>query len=174
MQPYFSILYESARRFAFDASDAEDLVQEVCIKAYAHLDKLEQMEYPRAWLLRVLYHTFIDMRRDSKRSPVNLARSIHEDGESELRETSRLEPDRQVEHQMRIERVLSAMSYLDKESCALLAMHDVNGMDIKELSVLTGMPEGTIKSRLFRTRAKLGRLLQNIQVGRLQLRVLEG
>ncbi len=174
MRPHFDALYRSARRFAANDSDAEDLVQDVCIKAFAQIDELERMEYQRAWLLRVLYHTFIDARRSELRSPTHIGQSIDQDEEQGLAEQSHLQPDEQVDRMMRVERVLAAMALLDKELCSLLAMHDVDGLTIEELSVLTNLPKGTIKSRLFRTRAKLGRLLQNSQLGRVKLKVVGG
>jgi RNA polymerase sigma-70 factor (ECF subfamily) len=42
-----------------------------------------------------------------------------------------------------------------------LALHDIEGFSLRELKDLTGLPEGTLKSRLHRTRARLGRLLSN-------------
>ena len=54
------------------------------MKAYAHIDGLEQMQHQRAWLLRVLYHTFIDARRSDLRSPTHIGQSIDHDGEQSL------------------------------------------------------------------------------------------
>ena len=73
MRPHFDALYAAARRMTMSAADAEDLVQEVCLKAFLKLDELEAMEYQRAWLLRVLYNQFVDSRRVMQRSPVGLA-----------------------------------------------------------------------------------------------------
>ncbi|MCH7820942.1 MAG: RNA polymerase sigma factor [Proteobacteria bacterium] len=174
MRPHFEALYRSARRFAANDADAEDLVQDVCIKAYLHFDEFERIEHPRAWLLRVLYYTFVDTRRSQNRAPTFIGKSIDQDDDLHLAENASLQPDAQADQIMRVERVLAAMALLDKELCTLLAMHDVDGLSIAELSVLTNLPQGTIKSRLFRTRAKLGRLLQNKQLGRVKLKVVSG
>lgn len=174
MQPHFDDLYAAARRLAMQDSDAKDLVQEVCLKAYANLDELAQMAYPRAWLLRVLYHQFVDDQRNRKRSPIDDAGSI-EPGETEpAAEHVEARPDEQADLMLRVDRVLRAMELLDKELCALLAMHDVEGMTIRELCAATGLTESAVKSRLFRTRAKLGRLLKNEQFNRPNLRVVGG
>jgi len=174
MRPHFEALYRSARRFAANDADAEDLVQDVCIKTYLHFDEFECIEHPRAWLLRVLYYTFVDARRRQNRAPTYIGKSIDQDDDLHLAENASLQPDAQADQMMRVERVLAAMALLDKELCTLLAMHDVDGLSIAELSVLTNLPQGTIKSRLFRTRAKLGRLLQNKQLGRANLKVVSG
>jgi RNA polymerase sigma-70 factor (ECF subfamily) len=174
LQGHFDALYRASRRFASVDCDAEDLVQEVCLKTFERLDEFEAMEYQRAWLLRVLYHTFIDARRRDGRAPTTLGHSIDEDPATDLPGDSQLQPDEQADRIIRIERVLAAMALLDKDDCTLVAMHDIEGMSITELVGLTGMPAGTIKSRLFRTRAKLGRLVKNKQLRGVNLRLVEG
>ena len=64
------------------------------------------------------------------------------------------------------------MALLDKDRCSLLAMHDVDGFSVAELSELTELPEGTIKSQLFRTRAKLGRLIKNKHLKSVKLKLV--
>lgn len=173
VRPHFDALYGSARRLSGNAPDADDLVQETCIKALLHLDELATMDFPRAWLLRVLYHEFIDRQRAMTRSPADHAARI-DDGVATLTEETHLQPEAQAERLMQLERVLGAMALLDKRQCALLAMHDVDGVSIAELSALTKLPENTVKSQLFRTRVKLGRLLQNNRVKRARLRLVGG
>ncbi|MDX1482278.1 MAG: sigma factor, partial [Woeseiaceae bacterium] len=50
LRPHFDALYAAARRLTLSTHDAEDLVQEVCLRAFERLEAFEQMEYPRAWL----------------------------------------------------------------------------------------------------------------------------
>ncbi|MDX1499314.1 MAG: RNA polymerase sigma factor [Woeseiaceae bacterium] len=174
MRPHFDALYASARRFALNEADAEDLVQDVCVKAFQNIDDLERMEHPRAWLLRVLYHQFVDRQRVSSRAPSDLASSIDADAAVTLADDDEKQPERQAERMLRVERVLGAMALLDSEQCALLAMHDVDGFSISELSELTELPENTIKSQLYRTRSKLGRLLKNKQLKSVKLKLVGG
>lgn len=172
MRPHFDALYASARRFAMNNEDAEDLVQEVCMKAFLNIEDLQTMAYMRAWLLRVLYHQFVDRQRASSRAPSELARSIDDGDTIGLTEDANKQPEEQTERMLRVERVLGAMALLDKEHCSLLAMHDIDGFSVAELSKLTDLPENTIKSQLFRTRAKLGRLLKNKQLKSVKLKLV--
>jgi len=174
MRPYFADLGQAAQRLTMNESDAKDLVQEVCMKAFLKFDELEQMQHQRAWLLKVMYHRFIDITRSQQRSPVDNAETIDNQNEAFLVDGDQRQPDVQVDQQKRIERVLRAMAVLPKEDCSLLAMHDIDGFSISELHEATGIEQGTIKSRLFRTRAKLGRLLQNEAMGGPKLRVVGG
>jgi RNA polymerase sigma factor (sigma-70 family) len=159
VRPHFNALYAAARRLTMSIHDAEDLVQDVCLKAFARLDELMRIEFPRAWLLKVLYHEFIDNQRRNGRSPVVLAGTSPELEEPDFGAAVGDQPDDLVDREQRVERVLRAMHVLGSEQCALVLMHDVEGFSINELCTLTGAPAGTIKAQLHRTRAKLGRLL---------------
>lgn len=174
MRPHFDSLYAAARRISGTPTDAEDLVQEVCMKAYLKLDELERIEYQRAWLLRVLYNLFIDGERARQRSPVNIAEASAKIDEAEIPAAKSAQPDEQVERMMRIDALLRAMELLNKDHCSLLALHDIDGFSLDELHALTGVPVGTIKSQLHRTRVKLGRLLQRKPDQRSHLKIVGG
>src|SRR5262245_21553140 len=75
---HYDVLYRSAYRLTRSTVDAEDLVQEVCVRAYPRIDEIEKLEQPRGWLLRVLYRLFIDLKRRYERKHV---RAIAEDEE---------------------------------------------------------------------------------------------
>lgn len=174
VRPHFDALYAAARRMTRSPHDAEDLVQDVCIKAFEKLDDLEKIEFPRAWLLTVMYNRFIDSTRTAGRSAVDAAWTGEDSVEPDHMENSEDRPEDVAEREQRIEQILRAMRCLNAEQCALVAMHDVEGLSIDELSQLTGQPAGTIKSQLHRTRRKLGRLLSNEAVTRPQLKIVGG
>lgn len=159
VRPHFDALYAAARRLTASPHDAEDLIQDVCLKAFTRLDELERIEFPRAWLLKVLYHEFVDGDRRNRRSPVSLAATGLESDEADPGAAGGEQPDELVDREQGLARVLSAMRCLNPDHCALVVMHDVEGFSIDELCKLNGAPAGTIKAQLHRTRAKLGRLL---------------
>ncbi len=160
MKPHFPFLYNSARRLTASSDDAEDLVQEVCVKAYLRLADLEAMDYQRAWLLRILYNLFIDDQRRQRRSPVSLAGSSEPIDITQFSGPDNLQPEKEAERELIVRSILNAMSLLSKEQCSLLVLHDIDGFSVAELQTLTGLPAGTIKSKLHRARIKLGKLLQ--------------
>lgn len=161
MRPHFDALYAAARRLTRSPHDAQDLVQDVCLKAFARLRELEDFEFPRAWLLKVLYHEFIDGKRRDERSPVSIAATGTEADGPEFVAAGTAQPDELVDHEQSIERIQRAMRLLSPEHCALVVMHDVEGYSIDELCKLHDAPAGTIKAQLHRTRVKLGRLLSS-------------
>jgi RNA polymerase sigma factor (sigma-70 family) len=172
MQPHIEALYGAARRMSRTSHDAEDLLQEVYVLAFERLAELELMEYPRAWLLRVMYNKFIDGRRKEQRSPLGHSTTGTESSEPDMTPADDGGPDELAQQDQDLQRILAAMRHLDSESCALVAMHDVEGYGIEELSTTTGLPAGTIKARLHRTRAKLGRLLKAQELGPPRLRIV--
>ena len=171
VKPHFEALYGAARRMTLSYHDAEDLVQEVCIKAFAHVDRLEAMEFPLAWLLKVMYNVFVDGKRREARSAIDEAAG-QDCGELDDVDSGEASQDELIDRSQNIERVLNAMRFLDPDQCALVAMHDIEGVSVAELSSLTGLPAGTIKSQLHRTRRKLGRLLSNDAIRRSHLRIV--
>lgn len=130
------------------------------MKAYLRLADLEAMDYQRAWLLRILYNLFIDDQRRHRRSPVSLAGSSEPIDITQFSGPDNLQPEKEAERELIVRSILNAMSLLSKEQCSLLALHDIDGFSVAELQTLTGLPAGTIKSKLHRARIKLGKLLQ--------------
>ena len=78
IRQHYEALYRAAYRLTRSPTDAEDLVQEVCVRAYPYIDEVEGLEQPRSWLLRVLYRRFVDLHRRYERSHV---RAIGDDEE---------------------------------------------------------------------------------------------
>jgi RNA polymerase sigma-70 factor (ECF subfamily) len=163
IQPHFDALYRAASRLAMRPEDAEDLVQEVCVKAFVRLSDLETIEHRQAWLLRVLYNVFIDGIRRDKRSPHAETQTVDE---VDLPGDPNLQPEVAAERMISLDMLWSAMNILNKEHCALLALHDIDGYTTSELASLSGLTESSIKSRIHRTRIKLGRLLKREVSGR--------
>jgi len=172
VEPHFDALYGAARRLTSSPSEAEDLVQDVCLKAFESIDELEEIEFRRAWLLKVLYHKFVDRQRAKARSPVDQAETGADSFSPEGVARSGLRPEEEVDQDARAAVIVRAMGILGEEDCSLLALRDIEEYSLKELGQLTGLAEGTIKSRLHRTRSKLGRLLSNKDLQQPRLRVV--
>ena len=159
IKQHYQALYAAAYRLTRSTVDAEDLVQEVCVRAYPRFGEVELLEHPRGWLLRVLYRLFIDSQRRYERKHV---RAIEDDEEFVGNEPG---PAEEVDRALDRWRVENAWRYLSNEQRTLLALHDVEGYTLHEIQSLTGLKEGTIKSRLHRARVRLGRLLQRDEAG---------
>jgi len=161
VQPHFDVLYRAAYRMTRTVHDAEDLVQEVCVRAYPRLEELAALDNPRGWLLCVMQRLFIDQTRRYERLHVG---PLDARLEETLVSDAPSIPD-QADAALRKRCLDRAWQWLSKEQRALLALHDVGGYSLAEMMELTGLKEGTLKSRLHRARVKLGKLLRRVERG---------
>ena len=155
VEPHYDALYRAAWYWTRSVEDAEDLVQEVCVRAYPRMAELERLDRPRSWLLQVMYRLFVDLTRRHERRYVDPL----SDATLESLSDTAPGPEQDAERTELSLRIEQAWRRLDREKRALLVLHDVEGYTLSELTELTGLKEGTLKSRLHRCRVVLGRLL---------------
>ncbi len=159
VRPHFDRLYRLAWRLAGNKADAEDLFQELLIRAFGKLDELVNIDQPGPWLCRVMYNLFVDDRRRSARRRMHTVEEgrLAGDGLAGLPG-----PDDPVYDNQRIEalqRLDTALAKLSDEHRLVVLLHDTEGYKLTEIQDLTGLPVGTIKSRLHRARARLRDIL---------------
>ena len=154
MEPHFTPLYRAALRLTRRRHDAEDLVQDVCLRACGRLDELGEIDNLRAWLMRILYRLFIDAERRRRRAPVPFgAREGHEDPPSEG-----ADPERDADACRMHERVVAVWDELEPEQRALLSLH-AEGHELEELAQVFGINRNALSARLHRARQRLAKLL---------------
>src|SRR5574337_806976 len=73
VRPHATALYRFAYRLARNRADAEDLVQDVLTKLYPRTDEMARVRDLKPWLLRVVYHQFVDELRRRRRSAVEVS-----------------------------------------------------------------------------------------------------
>ncbi len=159
VRPHFDRLYRLAWRLTGQKAEAEDLFQELLIKAYGKLDDLVKIDEPGSWLSRVMYNLFIDERRRFARRRMHTV----EEGEMAGDGIAGLPgPDDPAFDQERYERITKldlALSQLSDEHRLIVLLHDTEGYKLTEIQELIGVPVGTVKSRLHRARARLREIL---------------
>ncbi|MDP8955844.1 MAG: sigma-70 family RNA polymerase sigma factor [Actinomycetota bacterium] len=163
--PLLSNLYSAAYRLTRNAADAEDLVQETILRAYRGFHQFEPGTNLKAWLYRILTNTFINSYRKKQREPQTVSNDevedwylyskMAEDGSEPSAETSVLEslPDEDVQE---------ALSSLPDPFRIAVLLADVEGFSYKEIAEITGVPIGTVMSRLHRGRRALEKRLWNV------------
>jgi len=152
--PHLQALFRSAYRRTGNRWDAEDLVQEVCVRAFTHLGTLKTLDRPKSWLSKIAYRVFVDGVRHRARSPV---RSTNEDFDA-TRRSENPAPEDVTEGELAERRLLAAFRQLDTEQRALLTLH-VEGYSLAELNSITDLSTDVLKARLYRARVRLGKLL---------------
>ena len=155
VQLHFAALYRAAMRLTRRRADAEDLVQEVCLRAFSRLDDLSAVTNARAWLMRALYHLFIDGTRRKRRQP---SISLPGDDAAGAPPSEDAGPERLAEAGRLHERLAAVWDRLDTEQKALLSLHS-EGHDLEELAAIFGVNKNALSARLHRARQRLAKLL---------------
>ena len=159
LRPHLERLYRLAFRLAGKKADAEDLFQDVLLKAFSRLDDLTEVREPGPWLCRVMYNHFIDNRRRFARARLVSVAENQLPGRDLESLPGELDPARDAERLDNIMQIDRALATLSDEHRLVVLMHDVEGYKIEEIHQITGDPVGTIKSRLHRARSRLREFL---------------
>ena len=159
--PEAAMLMRTAISLTPDAAEAEDLVQDTLLKAFAAIDRLEPGTHPRAWLLTMLRRTWIDRWRRNQRRPDTRAAGLDSVAEPQA------DPDTVGQHDAdwsdpqallgRFEDmdIVRALRMLPEVYHWALLMVDVQSLSVQEAAEALDVAPGTIKSRLHRGRAML-------------------
>jgi len=167
--PHFDALYRAAMRLTRCREDAEDLVQEVALRAFAELERIAALDSPRAWLLRIQYHLFVDSARRRARSPV----VADAGGAAGRAESGAPGPEEMAESSHRQQQLAAAWAQLSRRQRALLGLH-AEGYSLAELADITGLSRNALGVRLHRARARLAGLMRSEPANELRLVRLEG
>jgi len=159
VRPHFDRLYRLAWRLTGAKAEAEDLFQELLIKAYGMLDDLVDIESPGPWLCRVMYNLFIDQQRRFARQRLHTVGEGQLPGEGLAAIAGPDDPEADNERRERWLRLDSALGQLSDEHRIVVLLHDTEGYKLGEIEAMTGIPVGTVKSRLHRARARLREIL---------------
>ncbi len=126
-------------------SRADDAVQEAVLKALTNFDKFERGSNMRAWLFTILRNAYYSSQRKYYRE--------QEDVDGALAETMAVKPDHDGLLQFRD--FVKAFDKLPDEQREVLVLVGASGFSYEETAAMTGVPIGTIKSRINRARARL-------------------
>ncbi len=159
VQPHFDRLWRLAFRLTGRKAEAEDLFQELLIKAYGKLDELVAIDEPGSWLSRVMYNLFIDEQRRFARRRMHTVEEgyLPGDGLEGLAGTDNPEADQRRYEKLR--KLDDALAQLSDEHRVIVLLHDTEGYKLTEIQELMDIPVGTVKSRLHRARARLREIL---------------
>lgn len=148
-----------------DWSDRADLVQEVWIRVYRNIKRLQEPSKFKGWLTRIATNLFYDELRKRKRvrSPLSLDASISaDDGEIKWELPSDgPEPSQELMTEEFYSQLQAAIADLPEAFRTTIVLREIEGMSYEEIAEITGVSLGTVKSRIARARNRLQSQLQS-------------
>ncbi len=149
--PLLNDAYNLARWLMRNQEDAEDMVQESYLRAFRFFASYHQGTNCRSWFLRIVRNTCYTAlgSREMKEKHVPLDSEI-----DEIEDTAPL-PSVSLCRKATVEAVREAIALLPADFREVLALRELEGLSYKEISEVTGVPIGTVMSRLARARQQL-------------------
>jgi len=159
---YDKLIYNLARRLMGNTEDAQDVSQEVAIKIYKNLAKCKGEEFLQAWISRITHNACMDALRKRKGKHTD---SLDEMTEFDEGEAAKQIPDEDAGPEELLlqkevsEQIEDALARISVTYRSLIILRDVLGHSYEEVAEISGLALGTVKSRIFRGRAKLKEIL---------------
>jgi len=143
-----------------DRSDLDDLVQEVFVIAFRGLDRFRGDARLSTWLYRICVNVALGKIRSRKRKPAPIGMPDLDTAAVDPSMTERPEtPERSLERRRDQESVYRALDQLAPKKRIVLYLHEIEGLDLKEIAYLVDSNPVTVRTRLFYARREFYRLI---------------
>ena len=168
--PFLDQLYGAAMRMTRNPTDAEDLVQETYLKAFAAFDSFQEGTNLRAWLFRILTNTYTNQYRRKQRQPYQASADELTDwqlNDAQERITSApRSAEAEALDRLADSDVVEALAAIPEDFRLAVYLADVEGFSYKEIAEIMDTPVGTVMSRLHRGRKLLRESLRDYAIER--------
>ena len=149
-EPHFAVLSRGSRRLARNAADAEDLLQDTLLHAYAGFRSFQEGSNLRAWLFRILYNRWVSTHRARQSRPSEvLADELTE------RDVAARSAEAEVLDVLPDNDIKVAFAALPPGFREAVYYADIEGYTYAETAAILGVPLGTVMSRASRGRQRL-------------------
>ena len=150
-------VYSVAYHFTLNREDAEELSQEIFLKTFENLHRYDGTFPLVAWLLSLSRNLCIDRYRRRKRE--KSFRFVSDDAVLPLLKSDD-DPATAALRKERTQMLFAALAEIPEDLAEILILRDLNGLAYEEIGKALDLPDGTVKSRLFRARAEVARKIR--------------
>ena len=153
--PHLDAAFNYARWLTKNSAEAEDLVQDACVRAMRFLSSLRDDD-ARAWLFAIVRNTWYS--RVSRREKI--AEAIPLDSTRDAQPDIALDPEERLLQQHTVALVRAALEQLPVDFREVIVLREFEGLSYKEIAAVVRVPIGTVMSRLARGRERLMAVLK--------------
>ena len=159
VRQYQGLCWHVVQRMVRDPDEAEDLCQVTFMRVHRHLHQFRFDSPLKSWIARVAYTVAL---RHLERKRIPLVHAADDEAHASLLESVSDDIDVETEHRETdaASRLHVAIERLAPLPRTILTLYHLEELPIPEIARITGIPDGTIKSHLFRSRQQLRKLLE--------------
>lgn len=150
-------VYSVAYHFTLNREDAEELSQEIFLKTFENLHRYDGSFPLVAWLISLSRNLCIDRYRRRKRE--KSFRFVSDDAVAPLLKSDD-DPAAEALRKERSKILFSVLAEIPEDLAEILVLRDLDGLAYEEIGKALDLPDGTVKSRLFRARAEVARRIR--------------
>ena len=150
-------IYSVAYHFTLKREDAEELAQEIFLRIFENLHRYDGSFPLVAWIVSLSRNLCIDRYRRRKRE--RSFRFVQDDAVAPLL-MSHDDPAAETLQKERAKLLFSALAEIPEDLAEILVLRDLDGLAYEEIGQALSLPDGTVKSRLFRARAEVSRKIR--------------
>jgi RNA polymerase sigma-70 factor (ECF subfamily) len=149
------VLRRYARGLVHNKTDADDLVQDALVRALSKMHLFEPGTNLKAWLLSIVHNIFLDGTRRAKRSRDFATAVISMDQGGNVTRPNQF-------HRIELMDISKALAALPAAQRSTLLLIALQGLSYEETAKITGVPVGTVRSRLSRGRSALTAMMNGV------------
>lgn len=155
-------VYRIALSLVKNPTDAEDVAQDVFIKIYTSVSSFKGNSSLATWIYKITYNMSLDFLK-SKNRRIKRFKTLDDPEDAEILSLSddSFLPEKAYENLELKKDLDAALEQLPEDQREMVTLKDVHGFSYEEIIEMTGLKEGTMKSRLNRARASLRKMLQS-------------
>jgi RNA polymerase sigma-70 factor (ECF subfamily) len=152
---YGEMVFTVVRKIVGNREDAEDITQEVFIKAFKSLERFREESEFSTWLYRIAYNTAISELRKRKLFYVR-------EEDSPLFDNNLYEDENEEDVEIKLQHLEKALTKLSADEIFLISLHYMDEQSIENMSRISNLSVSNIKVKLHRIRRKLSVEINNL------------